>query len=94
MPNIQRRLLSVRRQVPIDRSQLYQALWTALATAATAGGAHAWRFVSSIDAECHLEFLEFGADSDPREAVEVRALIDRLEAEVGASTFEEWIEDR
>jgi hypothetical protein len=94
LANNQRRLLSVRRQVPVDRSQSYQSLWTALAAAATAGGAHAWRFVSSIDAESHLEFLEFGAGADPREAGEVRMLIDRLEAEAGASTVEEWIEER
>jgi hypothetical protein len=80
--------------VPVDRSQSYQSLWTALAAAATTGGAHAWRFVSSIDAETHLEFLEFGADADPREDGDVRMLIERLETEAGASTVEEWIEER
>lgn len=90
----ERRLLSLRRRVPPARGASYGELWDALAAAVTADGAHAWRFVSPQDSELHLEFLEFKASDDPRNEEKVRELLDRLDTDTGASTIEEWLEDR
>lgn len=89
-----RRLVSTRRRTDPAARERYDALWSALQGAATAAGAHAWRFVARGDPDLHLEFLEFAAGSDPRDLPEVHSLLARLGAEVGGAEVEEWDECR
>lgn len=87
-----RRLVSLRRRTdPADRAQ-YDALWAGLQGAATAAGAHAWRFVACGDPGQSLEFLEFAQGADPRDLPEVATLLTRLDAEAGRAEAEEWTE--
>jgi hypothetical protein len=87
-----RRLVSLRRRTdPAGRAR-YDTLWSGLRDAATAAGAHAWRFVACGDPDQNLEFLEFAQGADPRYLPEVAAFLTRLEAEAGGSEAEEWIE--
>jgi hypothetical protein len=72
----------------------YDALWSGVQTAATAAGAHAWRFVACGDPRQTLEFLEFPEGADPRDLPEVAALLARLDAEAGEAEVEEWDEYR
>jgi hypothetical protein len=62
--------------------------------AATAAGAHAWRFSACGDPGHNLEFLEFAEGADPRDRPEVAALLSRLDAEIGEAQVEEWDEYR
>jgi hypothetical protein len=89
-----RRLVSLRRRADPAAGERYDALWSELRGAATAAGAHAWRFVAHGDPGLHLEFLEFAEGADPREVPEVASLLARLHAEVGGAEGEEWDECR
>lgn len=94
-----RRLVSLRRQAPHERRSEYDASWGRLATAASAEGAHAWRFVSAERDELFLEFLEFAADRDPRVDTECSAALRTLHAlfptpPPAAAFVEEWVEIR
>lgn len=94
-----RRLVSIRRMVGLeapDRAR-YDALWSALHDAATARGAHAWRFESADDPGVFLEFLEFGPESDVRADPDALEAIRALHAGFGQpypipKTLEEWTE--
>jgi hypothetical protein len=92
--NPERRLVSLRRRVEGDAQKRYRELWSALAEAVIATGAHAWGFVSTGDPQLHLEFLEFRAAADPRGEAPVRLLLERLDAEVSLAETEEWLEAR
>jgi hypothetical protein len=87
-----RRLVSQRRTVSAGLLPLYEQRWADLHLAATALGAHAWRFVSSTDPCAYLEFIEFRAGADPRADPAVRAALRLLDEHVGASAEEEWEE--
>lgn len=92
----ERRLVSIRRWVPAEARDEYDAGWLRLHAAATAGGGHAWRFVSASDANLHLEFLEFAAARDLREDPEILASLQALHRSFGdpyppPRTIEEWI---
>jgi hypothetical protein len=87
-----RTLLSLRRPVAPERRAAYDAAWARLHAAATARGAHAWRFRSAADEERALEFLEFAAEADVRAHPEVRAALDALEESSAPAVVEEWIE--
>jgi hypothetical protein len=93
---MQRRLVSIRRRVPMDRIEVYVPLWLQLHAAATARGAHAWNFISADVPEVYLEFLEFGAETDIRAdeatVAAIKALHDAFgEAYPTPQTIEEWV---
>ncbi len=77
-----RRLMSTRRRIPLDRTEDYAALWSAVRDAAEALGIHAWRFQARDRDDIYMEFLESagpGPLADPglgaaREALD-RALV-------------------
>lgn len=79
----ERRLISIRRLVPPERRDAYDAAWGTLHTAATERGAHAWRFRSADVENVFLEFIEFGAESDVRAAPAVLAGIQGLHRDFG-----------
>ncbi|MBB4636525.1 hypothetical protein [Longimicrobium terrae] len=92
-----RRLVSIRRFVPIDRIREYAELWIALHRAATAKGAHAWHFASADQQNVYMEFLEFGGDADVRGDPDTVAAIKALHEAFGdpyptPMTLEEWVE--
>ncbi len=92
----ERRLISIRRWVSPESRDEYDAAWLRLQTAATAGGGHAWRFVSAGEANLYLEFLEFAAARDLREDPEILASLQSLHQSFGdpyppPQTIEEWI---
>lgn len=87
-----RRLVSLRRRTEAASRERYDALWTELASAAIASGAHAWRFVARDDPDLRLEFLEFADGSDPRDLPEVTSFLLRLDSEIGDAEVEEWNE--
>ncbi len=92
----ERRLVSVRRRVPRERWSEYDAAWARLHRAATARGAHAWRFVSGERENLYIEFLEFAAGSDPRSDPEAAAALADLQKSFGdappSAAVEEWRE--
>jgi hypothetical protein len=97
MESTRRRLVSIRRYVPLDSIRDYAELWVSLHRAATARGAHAWHFTSADQPNVYLEFLEFGADSDVRNDTETVAAIKALHERFGEPyptplTLEEWVE--
>ena len=92
----ERRLISIRRWVPDESRDEYDAAWLRLHAVATAGGGHAWRFASASDANLYLEFLEFAAARDLRENPEILASLQALHQNFGdpypaPTTIEEWI---
>lgn len=92
-----RRLVSIRRWVPLAEQSTYRDAWSQLHAAAAARGAHAWHFASTDSDEVFLEFLEFGADSDIRADPAVLAAIQHLHATFGQphpppKPLEEWVE--
>jgi hypothetical protein len=89
-----RRLVSQIRKVPEPARAAYESRWEHLRRAATALGAHAWRFRSSIHPERYLEFLEFAADGDPRPDAAVADLLLSLDRDLGPAEVEEWEELR
>ncbi|HEV2132320.1 MAG TPA: hypothetical protein VGR27_14490 [Longimicrobiaceae bacterium] len=76
----ERRLVATRRLVSPERRAEYDAAWVRLHTAATARGAHAWRFAAADRGDVYVEFLEFAAEHDPREDFEAGAALRTLEA--------------
>jgi hypothetical protein len=93
---MQRRLVSIRRRVPMDRIEEYVPLWLQLHAAVTSRGAHAWNFISADVPEVYLEFLEFGTETDIRAdeaTVEaIRALHEAFhETYPAPQTIEEWV---
>lgn len=90
----ERRLVSLRRQVPPGQEDHHRELWAALALEVTRGGAHAWHFVRRDEPALHLEFLEFEQGMDPREWPDVGDLLARLDEEIGPADAEEWLEPR
>ena len=96
-PERERRLVSIRRSVAPDRRDEYDMAWRLLHAAATARGAHAWRFRAASTPDLFLEFLEFGAEADLREDPAALAAIMALHESFGdpypaPRTLEEWIE--
>ncbi len=96
-PERERRLVSIRRSVSPERRDDYDAAWGLLHAAATARGAHAWRFRAAAVPDLFLEFLEFGSDADLREDPAALAAIMALHEAFGdrypePKTLEEWIE--
>ena len=92
-----RRLVSIRRYVPMDSIRDYAELWISLHAAATSRGAHAWHFASADKPNVYVEFLEFGGDSDIRSDTETLAAIKALHERFGEPyptplTLEEWVE--
>ena len=90
----ERRLVSLKREVAAAAAELYDEIWAGIVAAATATGAHAWRFSAASDPTLRLEFLEFKAGADPRSATEAGALLGRLDREIAPAIVEEWLEDR
>lgn len=94
----ERRLVSLRRYVPDPGDRpAYDQAWLRLHTAATARGAHAWRFASADRPGAFLEFLEFGPESDIRADPGTLGAIKSLYEEFGqvpptALIMEEWVE--
>lgn len=89
-----RRLVSQRRTVSPGESEAYATLWEALRFEVEAYSGHAWRFVSTIHPDSHLEFLEFAQGSDPRSRPAVSAALAALDALAAAGDCEEWEERR
>jgi hypothetical protein len=93
----ERRLISIRRNVPADRRFAYEAAWRELHRAVTGLSGHAWRFRSDDVDGLFLEFLEFGTDADIRGDVEVLEAIKALHEGFHdpypmPKTIEEWVE--
>lgn len=88
-----RALVSLRRRVPARLRDAHATAWAQLHREATTCGAHAWRFASAADPELYLEFLEFRADTDPRETAGVRDALARLD-QLAPAQVEEWTEMR
>ena len=87
----------MRRPVPTERRPEYDAAWARLRDAATARGAHAWRFISAVRPDLFLEFVEFAADADPRSRPEIVNALEALDREFGTAAgptaaVEEWRE--
>jgi hypothetical protein len=89
-----RRLVSQTRSVPAASRAGYDAGWEAVRAAATARGAHAWRFRSTIHPERYLEFLEFAPGDDPRLDPAVAGPLLLLDRDIGPAQAEEWEELR
>jgi hypothetical protein len=87
-----RRLVGQTRSVAAQDRAAYDARWEELRSAATALGAHAWRFLSTIHPERYLEFLEFAADRDPRLHATVAGPLLALDRDLGPAEAEEWEE--
>lgn len=87
-----RRLVSLRRAVPVAVRGRYDELWSAAQGAVVGLGAHAWRFSDLAGSGHYLEFLEFADGADPRTDRRVGEPLTRLEAEIGAAEVEEWAE--
>ena len=87
-----RHLVSQTRSVPISARAVYDALWERVRESATALGAHAWRFQSTIHPDRYLEFLEFAAERDPRTDASVAAPLLALDRDLGPAEAEEWVE--
>ena len=87
-----RRLVGQIRTVAAPARAAYDARWEEVRGAATALGAHAWRFASTIHPERYLEFLEFAADRDPRHDASLAGPLLALDRDLGAAEAEEWEE--
>ncbi|MBW3628256.1 MAG: hypothetical protein KY464_03060 [Gemmatimonadetes bacterium] len=87
-----RQLVSQIRTVPEEARSRYDSGWEEVRREATALGAHAWRFHSTIHPERYLEFLEFAANGDPREEATVAAPLLALDRDFGTAEVEEWEE--
>ena len=87
-----RRLVGQIRTVAAADRAGYDARWEELRSAATAFGAHAWRFHSTIHPDRYLEFLEFAADRDPRLDETVGGPLLALDRDLGPAEAEEWDE--
>ena len=87
-----RQLVSQIRTVPAAARPRYDALWEDVRREATALGAHAWRFHSTIHPERYLEFLEFAAAGDPRRESAVADPLLALDRDLGTAEVEEWEE--
>lgn len=84
-------LVSIRRSVDEPHRQRYEEAWHALADAARAVGAHAWRFRSEREPNLFVEFLEFGAGADPRDDPTVEQALEGLDT-IGKGASEVWID--
>ena len=87
-----RRLVGQTRTVAAAARAGYDAGWERVRAAATALGAHAWRFQSTIHPDRYLEFLEFAADRDPRPHPSVAGPLLALARDLGPAEAEEWVE--
>ena len=87
-----RRLVGQTRTVAAAARAGYDAAWERVRAAATALGAHAWRFQSTIHPDRYLEFLEFAAERDPRRDATVAAPLLALDRDLGPAGAEEWVE--
>jgi hypothetical protein len=88
-----RRLLVIRRTVPLDRSEEYSAAWQRLAAAAALLAGRAWLFRRAGHEDRFVEFLEWHADSSLPEQTEVAEALRDL-AEIAAGAEEELEEAR
>ncbi len=86
----QRQLVSIRREILRQQREEYDAAWVRLHAAATARGAHAWRFASASREDLYIEFLESAAEQDPRDDAAVAAALRELETTFGTNAVEEW----
>lgn len=85
----ERRLLVTRRSVDTEALAEYHRGWETLRLAATATGAHAWRFRSG--SKDFIEFLEFRDQPDPRSSSEVARLLSVLDG-ISVGNTEEWVD--
>lgn len=83
-----RRLRALRRQIPLDRSEAYDAAWSAFRATMERAGANAWRFRSAERDDVFIEFTEWKGDAAPPAAGEEAADLERL----GAGTLDDWVE--
>jgi hypothetical protein len=84
-------LLSVERQVPLDRSEVYDRLWEHLLRQAEAAGVHAWRFRAAGRDDQFLEFLE-SARAPALDDPAITAALDSMRQQVGAAEPRRWEE--
>lgn len=88
-----RRLLSTRRQVPLDRLDGYSAAWLATRDAVVAAGGRAWLFRGVGHDDRFMEFVEWDAAAgEPLDDEEVRTAVARLETFAPAADMGEWEE--
>jgi hypothetical protein len=89
---VARLLLTRVRTVPPSSRAAYDSRWEELRRSATARGAHAWRFLSTILPDRYVEFLEFAHDADPRTDPDVAGAARRLDLGFPAEEAGEWRE--
>ena len=85
----ERRLVSLKREVAAAAAELYDEIWAGIVAAATATGAHAWRFSAEGETTSFIEFLEDRRGSDPRSDAALEASLRRLD-EIASGGVEEW----
>jgi hypothetical protein len=88
-----RRILIIRRTVPLDRSDEYGAAWQDLVTAATLCGGQAWLFRRTGHEDRFIEFLEWQEGAALPEQPEVAQALHAL-GEIAAGSEEELEEAR
>ena len=86
-----RRLMSTRRRIPLDRTEDYAALWSAVRDAAEAVGVHAWRFRAKDRDDIYMEFLE-ASDPEPLADTGLGAARDALDRAFVPERSDEWEE--
>ncbi|HEX6939241.1 MAG TPA: hypothetical protein VF158_07500 [Longimicrobiales bacterium] len=87
-----RRLLAIRRCVPLDRSEEYDGLWSRVRAAVDEAGGHAWRFRSARRQDTYLEFIESRELDRVLEGRRVAAARLDLDAVFGPGDPEAWEE--
>ncbi len=84
-------LQSFERQVPPDRSELYERLWRRVLRQAEIAGLHAWRFRAAGREDCFLEFLE-GAEAADLDDPAIVATLRQIREGVGTAEGRTWEE--
>jgi hypothetical protein len=87
-----RRLLVLRRHVPLDTVDDYLETWSALRDAAASAGARAWIFRATGQDDRFMEFIEWSDPASPLEDADVAQVRARLDAFAPAVDAGEWEE--
>lgn len=88
-----RRLLCIRRQVPLDRADEYLSACRAVRRAAEEAGSRAWLFRGAEHDDWFMEFFEWSDAADaPLRNAGVRAALADVDAIAAAVRTDEWEE--
>jgi hypothetical protein len=88
-----RRLLCVRRLVPLDRADEYLTSWAAARSAVEAAGGRAWIFRGASHEDRFMEFVEWTDDAGPPlDDPAVSEAMEQLAYYASPLSSEEWEE--